>query len=119
MQHLTPKQIVAELDKYIVGQNEAKHAVAVAIRNRWRQQQTEGVKESAEQQVEERILDHLLPASASDIPHDPEHDEKRSRTREKLREQLRTGVLDERMIELSIEQRSSVVGVLGQAGMEM
>src|SRR5205823_957409 len=39
MQHLTPKQIVAELDKYIVGQNEAKHAVAVAIRNRWRRQQ--------------------------------------------------------------------------------
>src|SRR4051812_11867858 len=39
MQHLTPKQIVAELDKYIVGQNDAKRAVAVAIRNRWRRQQ--------------------------------------------------------------------------------
>jgi ATP-dependent HslUV protease ATP-binding subunit HslU len=36
---LTPKQIVAELDKYIVGQNDAKRAVAVAIRNRWRRQQ--------------------------------------------------------------------------------
>jgi ATP-dependent HslUV protease ATP-binding subunit HslU len=33
---LTPRQIVAELDKYIVGQHEAKRAVAVALRNRWR-----------------------------------------------------------------------------------
>src|SRR3954470_19364821 len=39
MQQLTPKQIVAELDKYIVGQNDAKRAVAVAVRNRWRRQQ--------------------------------------------------------------------------------
>src|SRR5438552_3141499 len=39
MQHLTPRQIVAELDKYIVGQNDAKRAVAIAIRNRWRRQQ--------------------------------------------------------------------------------
>src|SRR5919202_3301663 len=39
MHHLTPRQIVSELDKYIVGQNEAKRAVAVAIRNRWRRQQ--------------------------------------------------------------------------------
>jgi ATP-dependent HslUV protease ATP-binding subunit HslU len=34
--YLTPKQIVAELDKYIVGQNEAKRNVAIALRNRWR-----------------------------------------------------------------------------------
>ncbi len=33
---LTPKQIVAELDKYIIGQNEAKKNVAIALRNRWR-----------------------------------------------------------------------------------
>src|SRR6516164_6127664 len=33
---LTPRQIVAELDKYIVGQDAAKRAVAIAIRNRWR-----------------------------------------------------------------------------------
>src|SRR5436305_2090617 len=39
MHNLTPKQIVAELDKYIVGQADAKRAVAVAIRNRWRRQQ--------------------------------------------------------------------------------
>src|SRR6476661_3374971 len=39
MHHLTPKQTVIELDKYIVGQADAKRAVAVAVRNRWRRQQ--------------------------------------------------------------------------------
>src|SRR6476619_4910290 len=37
--NMTPRQIVAELDRYIVGQDAAKRAVAVAIRNRWRRQQ--------------------------------------------------------------------------------
>src|SRR5574341_691623 len=35
---LTPRQIVAELDKYIIGQNNAKRSVAIALRNRWRRQ---------------------------------------------------------------------------------
>src|SRR5947199_1373158 len=39
MAELTPRQIVKELDRYIVGQDAAKRAVAVAIRNRWRRQQ--------------------------------------------------------------------------------
>ena len=39
MRELTPKKIVEELDKYIVGQKEAKRAVAIAIRNRWRRLQ--------------------------------------------------------------------------------
>ena len=39
---LTPGAIVAELDRYIVGQREAKRAVAVALRNRWRRQQVDG-----------------------------------------------------------------------------
>ncbi|MFW6210911.1 MAG: AAA family ATPase, partial [bacterium] len=38
MKELTPKQVVSSLDKYIVGQNEAKKAVAVALRNRIRRQ---------------------------------------------------------------------------------
>ena len=43
---LTPKKIVAELDRYIVGQAAAKRMIAVAIRNRWRRQQLpEGVRE--------------------------------------------------------------------------
>lgn len=40
--YLTPKQIVRELDKYIVGQENAKKAVAIALRNRWRRQKVEG-----------------------------------------------------------------------------
>jgi ATP-dependent HslUV protease ATP-binding subunit HslU len=39
---LTPGKIVEELDRYVVGQREAKRAVAVAMRNRWRRQQVEG-----------------------------------------------------------------------------
>ena len=39
MNFLTPSQIVSELDRFIVGQNEAKKAVAIALRNRWRRQQ--------------------------------------------------------------------------------
>ncbi|MEE9153440.1 MAG: ATP-dependent protease ATPase subunit HslU [candidate division NC10 bacterium] len=38
MERLTPKQIVTELDKYIIGQKAAKKAVAIAVRNRWRRQ---------------------------------------------------------------------------------
>ena len=38
-ERLTPKEIVRELDKYIVGQRAAKRAVAIALRNRWRRQQ--------------------------------------------------------------------------------
>src|SRR5687768_18417836 len=36
---MTPKQIVSELDKHIVGQGNAKRAVAIALRNRWRRMQ--------------------------------------------------------------------------------
>ncbi len=209
MTPLTPRQIVAELDRFIIGQQDAKRAVAVAIRNRWRRQQlpeqmrqdvapkniimigptgvgkteiarrlagltgapfikveatkytevgyhgrdvesmirdlldssiamvreemTESVKEPAERHVEERLLDYLLPrggsggssdddAASDDRAGHSEEDEaqaKRSRTRNKLREQLRAGELEDRMLEISVEERSTVVGVLGQAGMEM
>lgn len=39
---LTPREIVAELDRFIIGQQDAKKAVAVALRNRWRRQQVQG-----------------------------------------------------------------------------
>ena len=42
MQNLTPRAIVDELDRFIIGQHDAKRAVAVAIRNRWRRQQLTG-----------------------------------------------------------------------------
>ena len=47
---LTPREIVSELDKYIVGQDDAKKAVAIALRNRWRRQR-----------VEDELRDEILP----------------------------------------------------------
>jgi ATP-dependent HslUV protease ATP-binding subunit HslU len=49
-EELTPKKIVSELDKYIVGQNNAKRAVAIALRNRWRRQN-----------VSEELRDEIAP----------------------------------------------------------
>ncbi len=49
-QPLTPRQIVAELDKYIIGQDKAKRSVAIALRNRWRRQQ-----------VPEELRDEIAP----------------------------------------------------------
>lgn len=50
MKNLTPSQIVDELNKYVIGQDEAKRAVAIALRNRWRRQK-----------VEEFIKDEIMP----------------------------------------------------------
>jgi len=195
MTPLTPKQIVAELDRYIVGQQDAKRAVAVAIRGRWRRQQlpeemrqdvaprniimigptgvgkteiarrlasltgapfikveatkytevgyhgrdvdsmirdlldsaiamvkgemTDAVKEPAEAHVENRLLETLLPRAPRTSTEDDDAEARHARTLEKLREQLRSGAIEDRMIEISVEERASVVGVLGQAGMEM
>lgn len=47
---LTPRQIVAELDKYIIGQDEAKRSVSIALRNRWRRMN-----------ADEEIRDEILP----------------------------------------------------------
>ena len=50
LDELTPRQIVAELDKYIVGQDAAKKAVAIALRNRWRRQR-----------VDDELRDEIMP----------------------------------------------------------
>ncbi len=42
MTNFTPREIVSELDRYIIGQHDAKRAVAIALRNRWRRQQLTG-----------------------------------------------------------------------------
>ncbi len=192
LDELTPRQIVEELDKYIVGQAKAKKAVAIALRNRIRRQKLpreiaqeilpknilmigptgvgkteiarrlaklsdspfikveaskftevgyvgrdvesmireltevavemtkqaayEEVREKAEVNVEEKILDLLL-------PHKFDDPEKTSKTREKLRAQLRRGELEERIIEIEIQDRSTpvidVVGIGGQGIEEM
>lgn len=49
-QSLTPRRIVEELDKYIIGQHNAKRSVAIALRNRWRRQQ-----------VDETLRDEIMP----------------------------------------------------------
>jgi ATP-dependent HslUV protease ATP-binding subunit HslU len=194
MQHLTPRQIVSELDKYIIGQGDAKRAVAVAIRNRWRRQQlpealrqdvspkniimigptgvgkteiarrlagltaapfikveatkftevgyhgrdvdsiirdlldsaiqlvrdemTGAVQEEAANHVEDRLIDLLLPGERSGSFDDEETKAKRTRVRDKLRDQLRAGDLEDRQVEIQVEQRATV-GVLGPVGMEM
>ncbi len=43
MSNLSPREIVSELDRYIVGQHQAKRAVAIALRNRWRRLQLTGL----------------------------------------------------------------------------
>ena len=42
MTNFSPREIVSELDRFIIGQNDAKRAVAIALRNRWRRQQLQG-----------------------------------------------------------------------------
>src|SRR5690606_25920496 len=49
MTYFSPREIVSELDRFIIGQNDAKRAVAIALRNRWRRQQLpEGLKEEVQ-----------------------------------------------------------------------
>jgi ATP-dependent HslUV protease ATP-binding subunit HslU len=179
---LTPREIVAELDKYVVGQAKAKRAVAIALRNRLRRQklsaeladdvapknilmigptgvgkteiarrlaklaqspfikveaskftevgyvgrdvesmvrdlvelavdmvreeQLKEVASRAEQSAEERLLDLLLPPR----PAPPDQDASSAReaqqgTRERMREQLRAGRLDERVVEIEVQDR--------------
>lgn len=50
MTTFSPREIVSELDRYIIGQNDAKRAVAIALRNRWRRQQ-----------LDESLRDEVMP----------------------------------------------------------
>jgi ATP-dependent HslUV protease ATP-binding subunit HslU len=191
---LTPRQIVKELDRYIVGQDAAKRAVAVAIRNRWRRQQlpedlrkdvtpkniimigptgvgkteiarrlaqlvgapflkveatkytevgyhgrdvesmvrdlteigigmvrTEQrglVETQAKEKVTERLLDLLLPSSSTWDPEQPEENERRQRTRDKMKARLEAGDLEDKPVELTIEQKAVPVQILTNLGME-
>jgi ATP-dependent HslUV protease ATP-binding subunit HslU len=191
---LTPRQIVQELDRYIVGQDAAKRAVAVAIRNRWRRQQlppelrkdvtpkniimigptgvgkteiarrlaqlvgapflkieatkyTEVgyhgrdvesmvrdlteiavgmvrqeqrglVETQAKERVTERLLDLLLPQSNTWDADNPEENKRRQRTREKMRARLEAGDLEERPLEMTVEQKAVPVQIFSNIGME-
>jgi len=192
---LTPQEIVAELDKYIIGQNAAKKAVAIALRNRYRrrrvpsdladeiapknilmigptgvgkteisrrlakltsspflkieaskftevgyvgrdvesivrdlvrmaidmvrQEKIEEVRDKAESNVEDRILDLLLPPPRRREPGVEEDLPAFEETREKFRKQLRDGLLEDRLIEIDVRERSSApFEVLSGSGME-
>jgi ATP-dependent HslUV protease ATP-binding subunit HslU len=201
---LTPREIVEQLDKYVVGQTLAKRAVAVALRNRIRRQKLppeiaqdvlpknilmigstgvgkteiarrlarlanspfikieaskftevgyvgrdvesmireltevavdmtkqtafEEVRLQAEQNVEEKILDILYPPTNAYYSSNNEDEtdstgledkQKTNRTREKLREQLRNGELDDRPVEVDVQDRSTpMIDIVGGQGME-
>ena len=184
---MTPREIVQELDKHIVGQNAAKRAVAIALRNRWRRMQVEDnlkseitpknilmigptgvgkteiarrlaklsgapfikveatkftevgyvgkevdsiirdlveisvkltrdqemrkVQHRAEDAAEERVLDILLPPPVSGEADNAD-------TRQKFRKKLREGDLDDKEIEIDLEQRLVGVEIMAPPGME-
>jgi ATP-dependent HslUV protease ATP-binding subunit HslU len=194
VQELTPRQVVQELDRYIVGQDAAKRAVAIAIRNRWRRQQltpelrkdvtpkniimigptgvgkteiarrlaqlvgapflkveatkyTEVgyhgrdvesmirdlteiaigmirqeqrglVETQAKERVTERLLDLLLPQSGTWDPENTEENDRRQRTREKMKAKLEAGEMDDRLVELTVEQKAVPVQIFSNLGME-
>jgi ATP-dependent HslUV protease ATP-binding subunit HslU len=181
---LTPRQIVAELDRHIVGQDAAKRAVAVAVRNRWRrqhlpedmrpevapknimmigptgvgkteiarrlakltgapfikveatrytevgyygrdvesmvrdlvenaiglirQQERANVEGEARARVEERLLDLLVGRSAGAEPPEEsrEASQRHGRTRDKMRAMLAAGALEDRRVEIAVEQKA-------------
>jgi len=199
MSEMTPREIVQELDKHIIGQQEAKRAVAIALRNRWRrgqieeplrseitpknilmigptgvgkteiarrlarlanapfvkveatkftevgyvgrdvesiirdlmevslkltrEQETNRVRYRAEEAAEERILDALLrPArggaddSATSLNENRSDDE--SGTRQRFRKMLREGKLDDKQIELDLQEPNIGVEIMSPPGME-
>jgi ATP-dependent HslUV protease ATP-binding subunit HslU len=191
---LTPRQIVQELDRYIVGQDAAKRAVAIAIRNRWRRQRLPAelrkdvtpkniimigptgvgkteiarrlaqlvgapflkveatkytevgyhgrdvesmirdlteiaigmirqeqrglVETQAKERVNDRLLDLLLPQSNSWDPENTEENDRRQRTRNKMKKRLEAGELENRPVELSVEQKAVPVQIFSNLGME-
>jgi ATP-dependent HslUV protease ATP-binding subunit HslU len=195
MQELTPRQIVTELDRHIVGQADAKRAVAIAIRNRWRRQQLpddmkaevapknilmigptgvgkteiarrlakltgapfikveatkytevgyygrdvesmvrelvenaislvtererKNVEEEAQRRASERLLDLLAPPPANfdTTPDGPDSAQRHERTREKMRAMLAAGEMEQRKVELTIEQKAVPMMFTGM-GME-
>src|SRR5574340_1205758 len=143
---LTPRQIVEELDKYIIGQHKAKRAVAIALRNRWRRQRLSddlrdevmpkniimigptGVgKTEIARRLARLVSAPFLKIEASKftevgyVGRDVDsiiRDLTETGTREKLRKQLRSGKLDERLVEIDAKEKVMPFGIISNVGME-
>src|SRR5262249_48662212 len=76
------------------------------------------VETQARARVNERLLDLLLPRSGGWDPDSPEENERQQRTRDKMRARLEAGELEERQVELSIEQKAVPVQIFSNLGME-
>jgi ATP-dependent HslUV protease ATP-binding subunit HslU len=83
-----------------------------------RQEQRRLVETQAKEKVSERLLDLLLPQSTSWDPDNAEENDRRRRTRDKMKARLEAGELDDRPVELTVEQKAVPVQIFSNLGME-
>jgi ATP-dependent HslUV protease ATP-binding subunit HslU len=76
------------------------------------------VETQARERVNERLLDLLLPQSSNWDPENAEENDRHKRTRDKMRKRLEAGDLEERSVELNIEQKAVPVQIFSNLGME-
>jgi ATP-dependent HslUV protease ATP-binding subunit HslU len=83
-----------------------------------RQEQRGRVEAQAKERVQDRLLDLLLPGSASWDPEDTEGNDRRQRTREKMKARLEAGELEDRTVEINVEQKAVSVHAFSNMGLE-
>src|SRR4051794_9386227 len=83
-----------------------------------RQEQRALVETQARERVTDRLLDLLLPRAAGWEPDSPEENDRNQRTRDKMRARLEAGELEERLVELTVEQKAVPVQIFSNLGME-
>src|SRR6266404_4081847 len=83
-----------------------------------RQEQRGLVETQAKERVTERLLDLLLPNAGSWEPDKPEENERLQRTRDKMKARLEAGDLEDRHVELNVEQKAVPVQIFSNMGME-
>jgi ATP-dependent HslUV protease ATP-binding subunit HslU len=83
-----------------------------------RQEQRQTVETKARERVTDRLLDLLLPRTSGWDPENAEENERNQRTRDKMRARLEAGELEERLVELNVEQKAVPVQIFSNLGME-